>query len=409
MSWPIIAPAPGTPPCGPPVPGADGWVVTRHADVLAVLTDPRCVVPAAPGGPYGTLAWLRGAVSRFSAPDRHPARRAIGVAALADLDPHELSAAAARSTAALLDAVTVPMTATVPATTTGAARAAAPIPRAGVELSAAGPGDGRPRRVDVMALLARRVPLEVLAVRLGLADPAAAVPAVTAVAAAYHPGAEPVVVSRADRAVAALLAMSPPAPAEAAANRIGLLVQAADATAGLIGAAVRHGLAAPAPLDTADLLAEVLRLDPPVRATRRVATAALRLGSPEIGPDDALLLRFDAANRDPAAHPDPDRFRPGRPVGALTFGAGPRGCPGDRHALALAAGVVDVLRDRCRPAPPAAPAPPAPPAAPAAPAAADAPAAPVAPTQPAAPGAEPVSYAPHPTLRVPTSLEVMLR
>ncbi|MFC0032995.1 cytochrome P450 [Micromonospora chaiyaphumensis] len=360
-------------------------MVTRHADVLAVLTDPRCVVPTAPGGPYGTLAWLRGTVSRFSAPDRHPARRAIGVAALAGLDPDELRAAAARSTTALLDAVTVPATAVpatavpataVPATAVPATAVPATAVPATTTRAAAASGDGGAQRADVMALLARRVPLEVLAARLGLADPAAAVPAVTAVAAAYHPGAEPAAVARADQAVAALLALSPPAPGEAAANRIGLLVQAADATAGLIGNAVRHGLAAPATLDTTDLLAEVLRLDPPVRATRRVATAARRLGGQEIGPESVLLLRFDAANRDPAVHPDPDVFRPGRPGGALTFGAGPRGCPGERHAIALAAGVVEVLRDRCRPA---------------------------------APGAEPVGYAPHPTLRVPTSLEVMFR
>ncbi|MCI4065885.1 cytochrome P450 [Micromonospora sp. R77] len=55
---------------GPPVRDADGgWSVTRHADVTAVLTDPDCVVPAAPDGPPGTLAWLRGTVSRFSAPN----------------------------------------------------------------------------------------------------------------------------------------------------------------------------------------------------------------------------------------------------------------------------------------------------------------------------------------------------
>ncbi|WP_262286492.1 cytochrome P450 [Micromonospora sp. MA102] len=340
MSWPMIPPAPDTPACGPPVPADDGWVVTRHADVVAVLTDPRCVVPVASAGPPGTLAWLRGTVSRFSAPDRHPGRRALGVAALRDLDPDELRAAAARLAGETLD-----------------------------RLAGAGPAG----RVEVMDRLARRVPLEVLAARLGLADPAAAVPAVTAVAAAYHPGAEPAAVARADRAVAALLDLAPPAPPEAAANRIGLLVQAADATAGLIGAAVRHGLGAPPPLDTADLLAEVLRLDPPVRATRRVATGALRLDGREISADEALLLRFDTANRDPAVHPDPDRFRPGRPGRVLTFGAGPRGCPGERHALALAAGVVDVLRDRCRPA------------------------------------GTPARYVPHPTLRVPTDLEVMFR
>ncbi|MEU9825446.1 cytochrome P450 [Micromonospora chersina] len=415
MSWPMIPPVPDTPPCGPPVPVDGHWVVTRHADVVAVLTDPRYVVPVAPGGPPGTLAWLRGTVSRFSAPDRHPGRRALGVAALRDLDPDELRDAAARLTTQTLDRLAagwIDGGRLGPASGDagkhrGAGDPAGPV---GGGPAASGGGAGERRgtgdpggggraagRVEVMGPLARRVPLEVLAARLGLADPAAAVPAVTAVAAAYHPGADPAAVARADRAVAALLAMSPPAPAEAAANRIGLLVQAADATAGLIGAAVRHGLAAPAALGTADLLAEVLRLDPPVRATRRVATGGLRLAGRDIGPDATLLLRFDAANRDPAVHPDPDRFHPAgpdqadhagrpagagrdgrlalarRPVPALTFGAGPRGCPGERHALALAAGVVEVLRARCRSA------------------------------------GTPVRYAPHPTLRVPTSLEVTFR
>ncbi|RQW95549.1 cytochrome P450, partial [Micromonospora globispora] len=70
---------------------------------------------------------------------------------------------------------------------------------------------------------------------------------------------------------------------------------------------------------------------------------------------------------------EPGRFAPDRSGRVLTFGAGPRGCPGERHALALAAGVVDVLRGRCRRT--------------------DA----------------PIPYEPHATLRVPTSLEVRVR
>lgn len=367
MSWPLTPAPPGTPACGEPLPDAEnGWLVTRYADVVAVLTDPRCVVPVAPGGPAGTLAWLRGTVSRFSAADRHPARRAVGVAALAELDPDDLRGAAARLTEETLDAV--PARPRAGETLDGVVRAP------GEEGSEpAGAGRGSRGRIDVMAGLARRVPLEVLAARLGLADPAAAGAAVPAVAAAYHPGAGPAAVARADRAVAALLALSPPAAPEIAANRIGLLVQACDATAGLIGGAVRYAPAVPAEVSTEALLAEVLRLDPPVRATRRVTTAALRLGGREIGPDAPLLLRFDAANRDPAGHTEPDRFVPGRSGAALTFGAGPRGCPGERHALALAAGVVDVLRRRC--------------------------------TGPD----RPVRYQPQPTLRIPTSLEVTVR
>ncbi|MGN9813514.1 cytochrome P450 [Micromonospora sp. BQ11] len=308
---PLVPPAPGTPPCGPPTFAPDtGWTVTRHADVRAVLLDPACRVPVAGDGPPGTLAGLRGLASRFSDADRHPARRALGVAALAPLDPDELRHEAARETSAVLD-------------------------RAG-------------GRLDVTGALARRVPLRVLAARLGLADPDAAVPAVAAVAAAWHPGADRTRIVAADRAVEVLSSMVPAGSPEARANRLGLLVQACDATAGLIGSAVRHGLALPLVVSTADLVAEVLRLDPPVRGTRRVVTAATRVAGSDLAVGDPVLLRFDAANRDPVVFADPDRRRPGRPDGVLTFGAGPRGCPGERLASALAAGVVSVLRRRCR-------------------------------------------------------------
>ncbi|MGW3604090.1 cytochrome P450 [Micromonospora sp. NPDC005161] len=327
--WPVVPPAVETPACGPPTfETGGGWWVTRHADVRTALTDPAFQVPPVDTGPPGTLAWLRGAVSRFSPPEWHAERRAIGTSALSALDPDELRQEAARRTTAALD-------------------------DAGAHL-------------DVMRELARPVPLRVLAGRLGLTDPAAAGTAVAAVAAAYHPGVDPALVRRADRAVATLLELCPPARPEVRANLIGLLVQACDATAGLIGAAAHHLLPTPArrasagpsaperamdPLAgvaTADLLAEVLRLDPPVRATRRVTVAAVRLGGQDLPPNSPVLLRFDAANRDPEAFAEPAAFRPGRPgAGLLTFGAGERGCPGDRQALALATGVLDVLRERC--------------------------------------------------------------
>ncbi|WBB68996.1 cytochrome P450 [Micromonospora sp. WMMD812] len=389
-TWPVLAPASDTPPCGPPRPHPDtGWTLTRYADVRAALVEPSCRVPVAEPGPPGTLAGLRGAVSRFSAPAEHPRRRDVGVAALATLDPDALREHASRLSGAALD-------------------------------SAGG-------RLDVAGALARCVPVRVLAARLGFADPDAAVPAVAAVAAAYHPGAEPAVVRRADRAVAALVALAPPDPFEALANRIGLLVQACDATAGLICAGARHLLppaeapatprahpalgrhllpppgapatprahpggdaaragggtaptgpdadAVPAASggDLVDLLAEVLRLDPPVRGSRRITAGDVRIGGVELPAGTPLVLRFDAANRDPAVFAEPDVFRPGRAAAALTFGVGPRGCPGSGHALALAAGVLDVLRERCRRVP------------------------------------GPVRYEPHPLLRVPTRLEVVAR
>ncbi|GAA2191497.1 hypothetical protein GCM10009848_44300 [Micromonospora lupini] len=338
-TWPVIAPAPGTPACGPPALDADGvWWVTRHADVRTALTDPAFRVPAVETGPPDTFAWLRASVSRFSPPERHAERRAIGVGALTALDPDELRREAARLTATILD-------------------------RAG-------------DRLDVMTELARPVPLRVLARRLGFSEPVAAGTAVAVVATAYHPGVDPALAARADRAVAALLGLAPEGPPELRVNLIGLLVQACDATAGLIGVAAHHVLppAVPVAARTADLLAEVLRLDPPVRATRRVTVDALRLGGRDLPAGSPVLLRFDAANRDPRAFAEPEAFRPGRPdAGLLTFGAGERGCPGDRHALALAGGVLDVLRERCRRTP------------------------------------TPLRHEPHPTLRVPTRLEVSVR
>ena len=341
-TWPHLAPAAGTPQCGPPSFEPErGWWVTRHADVRAALTDPTFQVPAVESGPPGTLAWLRASVSRFSPPRRHAERRAVATSALASLDPDDLRHDAARLTVSVLDRV----------------------------------GD----RVDVMRELARPVPLWALADRLGFADPVAAGTAVAVVAAAYHPGVDPALTARADQAVAALLALAPQGPPVLRANQIGLLVQACDATAGLIGAAAHHLLPptvarAPATAGTADLLAEVLRLDPPVRATRRVTVDAVRLGGRDLPAGSPVLLRFDAANRDPRAFPEPATFQPGRSgAGLLTFGTGERGCPGDRHALALATGVLDVLRERCWRSP------------------------------------GPVRHEPHPTLRVPTSLEVGVR
>ncbi|MFE9189806.1 cytochrome P450 [Micromonospora sp. NPDC007208] len=341
-NWPVIAPAPGTPACGPPSFEPErGWTVTRHADLRAALTDPAFQVPAVGTGRPGTLAWLRATVSRFSPPERHGERRAVVVAALAPLNPDNLRHDAARLTMDVLD-------------------------RAG-------------DCFDVIRELARPVPLRALADRLGFADPAAAGTAVAVVATAYHPGVDPALTARADRAVAALLALAPQGPPAVRANLIGLLVQACDATAGLIGAAAHHLLPpatpqAPTTAGTADLLAEVLRLDPPVRATRRVTVDGVRLGGQDLPAGSPVLLRFDAANRDPQAFTEPARFQPGRPgAGLLTFGTGERGCPGDRHALALATGVLDVLRERCRRGP------------------------------------TPLRHTPHPTLRVPTNLEVIVR
>ena len=193
-----------------------------------------------PPGPFGTMPWLRATVSRFANGETHARRRARVVALLADLDPAELREAAR-------------------------ARARErKVMRAMDD------------EVDVRAY----VPVAVLASALGVRDVDAAVAAALVVAAAYHPHTSH---PGADDALARLLALLPEGDAEVVAARVAILVQACEATAGLVRGD-----------------------DLPVPATRRV------------GPDGRTVL-VDLA---------------GRP-----FGAGARRCPGEAHPLALVEGV----------------------------------------------------------------------
>jgi cytochrome P450 len=231
-------------------------LVEGPADVRAVLADRRFVpVPPAAGGPVGSMAWLRSAVARFSHGPAHARRRALVEAELAAIDPERLRAAAAAS--------------------------------------------GRP---------AGEVAVAVLAEALGVRDVDAAVAALPAVAAVYLTPGDAAAERSADDAVTALVALLPPAgDEELVANRIGLLVQAYAATAGLVRAALGHGS-----------VTDGLRAEPPVRSTRRVATVDTTLGGTPVAAGDVLVLDLAAAE--------------------LPFGGEPRVCPGRAHALAIASG-----------------------------------------------------------------------
>ncbi|MGY0072004.1 hypothetical protein ACWZEH_35810 (plasmid) [Streptomyces sp. QTS137] len=195
----------------------------------AVLTDPGFDVPPVPDSPPGGVAWLRSSVARFSSGAAHRRRRVLAVAELASVDPD------------------------------------------GLRLRAAERGDG---------------PVEVLAEALGL--PADVAADVAVVARSYQP--HTTITEEADRAVARLVGACGGVADEATANRIGLLVQACDATKALVA----HTVAG--------------RADAPVPVTRRVA------------PDGTLV---DVS------------------LAEVPFGIGPHACPGREHALALAAGLVE--------------------------------------------------------------------
>ncbi|MFB4309924.1 cytochrome P450 [Actinomadura sp. GTD37] len=265
-------------------------VIGRYGDVVAVLSGTRFAVPPAAGGPPASLAWLRRTVCRFSEGAEHERRRAIVVDALHALDPARLR------------------------------RRARDLVRAG----------GAPAGVAC----------PVLGEALGVTDLDALAEAVPAAASGYLTGRGR---DGADAAVAVLVRLLGPGPDEAVAGRIAILVQAAEATAALVRTALPYARRPESRgLPVEDVVAEVLRFDPPVPAMRRVAAEDARLGGRAIPRGAVVTLDLRAANRDPAVFDDPDRFDPGRRErGHLTFGAGRRPCPGAAQALHLACGAIE--------------------------------------------------------------------
>ncbi|MDG6109175.1 hypothetical protein Daura_10570 [Dactylosporangium aurantiacum] len=282
-------------------------------DALAVLHDPGFVVPPVPAAAHG-VAWLRASVGRFSDGAAHTRRRGLSESILSTVDPEALRAAAASS------------------------------PHAH--------------------------PVQLLCTALGLDSSPRTTDAVRVVAAAYQPGTgdEPA----ADTAVEILVAACGGTADETTAARIGLLVQACDATATLIARAAGLLAAAPAATGPGDpaaaqdvdrvtgagelvaaedvdrvtgagelvaaedvdrvtgagelvaaqdvdrALRRVLRDAPPVAATKRMATRPADVGGAQVAPGEVVRVGLHG----------------------IPFGAGPRGCPGRAHALALAEGAL---------------------------------------------------------------------
>lgn len=153
------------------------------------------------------------------------------------------------------------------------------------------------RELDVMAHLARPVPIAVLAAALGATDIDGAVAATRRLCLALAPpiGHEPADGWDEVATLASLLGVGAAPTSEEAVNIVALLFQAMDATAGYIGNALDGHRAT-------------------VTCTFRVA------------PDGVP----HAVDLDTAEH-------------SLQFGFGHHKCPGESHARALAAGVIDAL------------------------------------------------------------------
>jgi len=146
-------------------------------------------------------------------------------------------------------------------------------------------------------------PVAVLARAMGADESVVAL--VRDVAQAYQPGTGDE--ARADAAVERLVEVFGGHHDEPTAARIGVLAQACNATTALIEKA-RHRP-----------IAEVLRDDPPVPATKRQALRTTTVGDRTVEAGEVVQVRL---------------------ADDLAFGAGPRRCPGRTHALTLAEGAL---------------------------------------------------------------------
>ena len=82
-------------------------------------------------------------------------------------------------------------------------------------------------------------------------------------------------------------------------------------------------------VDPSTAVEELLRYDPPVQMTQRIAREPLELAGESVPAGTMIILPVVAANRDPEVFVDPDRLDLGRSSNPhLTFGGGPHYCLG---------------------------------------------------------------------------------
>lgn len=110
-----------------------------------------------------------------------------------------------------------------------------------------------------------------------------------------------------------------------------LVVAGHETTANLVGTTVARA-DLPRVVDR-PWTVEAARRFGPVQAVARVATEPQRIGEVTVAPGEQVVVALGAANRDPVVFPDPDAFVLGRTVEPLTFGLGRHHCLGARLAL----------------------------------------------------------------------------
>jgi cytochrome P450 len=145
------------------------------------------------------------------------------------------------------------------------------------------------------------------------------------------------------------------APAEVASNAAVMMFGGIETAEGMTTTLFWHLLANPEQL--ADLRAdrglavnaieESLRLEPAAGRVDRYATADTDLGDARILRGDLVIVSLTAANRDPSAFVDPDRFdlRRDNARGHLAFAQGPHACVGLHLARLETRSALDAVLD----------------------------------------------------------------
>ena len=146
-------------------------------------------------------------------------------------------------------------------------------------------------------------------------------------------------------------------PSELLVQSIGLLIAGFETTIGLIGNGVYQLLRHPGELErlrrepglVGSAVEECLRFDGPIGATLRILHEDADFGGVVVPRDSRMLALLDAANRDPAQFPEPDRFDIGRsPNEHLAFGGGVHRCLGAHLARMEAQEAIVALATRTR-------------------------------------------------------------
>lgn len=270
------------------------WLVGSSWAVDAVLCSPAAVVEfrAEPRDPLGAV---QAAMARFSDDADHRRRRASAVENLAGVDASEVPRRARELTMEALD------------------------------------GRGR---LDLMPL-ARRIPVQVLAEALGVPDVDAATAAVDLLCDRLAPRLDDAPRPDAECVLAALVDAFGTLD-EATVNRLALLFQARDATAGFIGVAATRLLDRPRPATpvTADEIEQLDRAEPAVYVTGRHLREDVDAGGATIPAGATVVVALAAATTDPSA---PHTF---------SFGSGARTCPGRQFTVAITTAIVGALAER---------------------------------------------------------------